>query len=429
MHSVYRVCGVKKKMHTYCILYSLLPFIDTLNGFVIKELNSNFSVGQSYRFLLIVVIFILMALYKKVNLKDVVPLVVFFIFFFFLSLIHVLLGGSISGELVNAFQWILFPIYVFGFNLLEAHGEMCEEDRKKILEIWRWTFPLTILVPKLLGVGYHTYGGEIGYKGFYYATNGVSFSMAILVIYSLYLFYLDLSIKNGINFGLCVWVCMTIGTKSCILAIVVAVVFLLFDKLDWKYFKRLLLFAAILMIAYVVFQSFIVEKINMIVNRYKYFSRILNNVFVDSITTGRTGKMNELLAQVQDGGFLRYLFGLGNTNYVAEMDFFDLFFQFGILGVLSFIMYAIEIKKDILKRASIYRRMLVFSMGYAFVVGHVFSNAMSTMVLALLFVSLPMRTRVSNVAGDSLTEKMCYKNNGMNNSKDETNKKLLGENE
>lgn len=399
IHSIYREKKTRK-MHIFCTLYSLLPLADTLNGFVIQELHSSLSVGQLYRFLLIAVILMQVFSYKKVSKKDFVPLLMIACSIILLCLIHLFLGRNLSDELSNGLQWLLFPIFVFGFSILDIHGQLYEEDREKILEIWQWFFPLTILVPKLLGGGYYTYGGNIGYKGFYYANNGVSFALSILVIYSLYRFCSELSIRDGIKFALCAWSCITIGTKSALIAIAVAVVFLLFDKLNWKHFKRLLVIAVVFIAAYFLFQSFIEEKINAVIERYNYFNRmVFNNDFVATITSGRTGKADELWAQMQDGRWGCYLFGLGNTNYVAEMDFLDLFFQFGIFGVLAFVIYAVFLKKDIFKSVGIYKRLIVVSVIYAIIVGHVFNNSMSTMVLVLIFVSISRKKQNEGEAG------------------------------
>lgn len=387
VHKVYH--GRKTKdMHFFSILYCFLPLVDMVNGFVIQELHSNFSVGQIYRFLLIAIILLLIISYKKMIFRDIVPLAWIAFTITIWGLLHVLMGRNLLNEFTNGLQWILFPMYVFGFSLLKAHGQMCEGDRRKILEIWQWLFSLTILVPKLLGIGYSTYGNEIGYKGFYYANNGVSFALSILVIYSLYKLYSELSLLNGIKFVLCAWTCMILGTKSALFAIVVAVVFLLFDKWKKKYFQSLIFIFLALIIAYFLFQPFIEAQINDVLKRYNYIMRIQNNDFIDSITSGRIGKIDKLWTEMKNGGVLSYVFGLGNINYVAEMDFIDLFFQYGILGILVVIMYIILVRKDTLKVASIYRRLFVFSIAYAFVVGHVFNNAMSTMIISLIFVSI-----------------------------------------
>ena len=383
-------------MHFWCILYSLLPFVDTLNGFLIKEMNSNLSVGQIYRFFLIAIICMVLVSYKRVNQRDFELLVGITGIMIILSLMHVQMGRNVSAELTNTLSWLLFPFYIFGFRLLDAHGKMHEEDRKKIFEIWQWAFPLTILIPKLMGVGYSTYGGGIGYKAFYYANNGVSFALSILVIYSLNKFGSDLSVKSGIQFGLCTWACLTVGTKSCVLSIIVAVIFLLFDKLSRKQLKRLLIVGVALMLAYLFFGNFIQEKITAVIERYNYFSRLLNNVFIDSITTGRTGKIDNLWIKMKNEGAARYIFGLGYNNYVIEMDFFDLFFQYGIIGVITYVWYVFSIKKNTFRYAGIYRKLGAFSLLYAVTVGHVFSNAMSTMVFTLIFYGFSLKDEMGN---------------------------------
>jgi hypothetical protein len=224
----------------------------------------------------------------------------------------------------------------------------------------------------------------------------VSFALSILVIYSLNRLYSEISVKNGIKFGLCAWACLTIGTKAGALSIIVAVIILLLEKLSWKHIKKVLVVVIILVVAYFVFGTFIQEKITTIVNRYNYFNRILNNVFIDSITTGRTGKARDLWTEIQNGGLACYILGLGYNNYLAEMDFFDLFFQFGILGVVAYILYVIHTNNTI-KVSGIYRKLVIFSLIYAFVVGHVFNNAMSSMVFALIFYNFTLSDRSESV--------------------------------
>ena len=51
------------------------------------------------------------------------------------------------------------------------------------MDFWSIAYPVLILVPGLMGIGISAYEGEIGWKGFFYAVNEISFILSSLVAY------------------------------------------------------------------------------------------------------------------------------------------------------------------------------------------------------------------------------------------------------
>lgn len=389
-------------------LYSCMPIVDSLNGYILLQLNRSFSLGQAYRFVLLALLFGI-AFTKGVSLKRISLHIELIIVFAILSCFHILLYGKFGGEMAYLFQWMFIPLLLLGFIELKETGMIDQKTIAQVLDAYSWIVPATIFVPYILGIGFNTYAGDIGYKGFYYANNGVSFISSVLIIYSLCKLFVNLSFSGVVNSLLLFATCLMLGTKASAVAIIVALVFVLilsFKKNVLRGLLTTLLMVVVIIITYIFFERYISEKIMGLINRYNYMQTIYSKTFMDQVTSGRIIKINGLFQSMKTSSVYPwgYIWGMGDSGMVAEMDFLDLFFGYGIIGFMSLGIYIYKLFNVIHNRFSIYSLLLAFAVLYSAIVGHVFNNSMSSMVFVLILVAMDIRKPIiqENVAAVQL---------------------------
>lgn len=379
-----------KELSIFLLLYSIMPIIDTLNGFFLLQLRVDFSIGQIYRLILIILI-LRITLSKKCKKKFLYSALFIITAFCILSLFHIFNSGMVKDEISLMIQWLLIPIFLFGFYELKRRNELSVFSIDRIFNTYSWLVPLTIIIPKVLGLGFNTYGGEVGYKGFYYANNGLSYLIAILIIYSFYKLFNDrLSISIVIQISILIAATLMIGTKSSLFSILIGIVIasiICFRSGKLKAYITVFIILFILILFFYFFKEELIIKMNDIINRYYYISSIYNDSFLNSITAGRLSKFNQLLCIMKNASDypLNILYGLGYSEIVAEMDFIDLFFSYGIFGIILLLYYMGVFVKQIQFNYTIFKILIIFSLIYSCIVGHVFNNSMSSMVLVLIF--------------------------------------------
>lgn len=216
----------KLNIHNFIIaLFSIMPLIDSLNGFVIKaNINTLGSIGQIYRLSLLVVLFLAAGKRLIRRLFDIT--IALLVYFFIAGIIHIISGSSteFNVEMSQVYIWGLFPLLVMTMLSLKKRGKITNTDILTCIRNITVIAPLTILIPKILGIGYTTYSSGSGFKAFYYATNGISFVLGVAVIYEMYGLCIDINIKNVIKVVMLMISCVLVGTQACFLSIGIAVI-------------------------------------------------------------------------------------------------------------------------------------------------------------------------------------------------------------
>lgn len=373
-------------------VFALLPIIDSLNGFFIAyNIHFVISVGQIYRMVTILTLLMLSFRFIKyvTNKRMMIGTIIICSFYCILTCCHFVWSDNFKQDIYILLQWIFLFFCSWAIITLVKYNFVRKKVIKNIMKCYLIVVPLTIIIPYFLGIGFHTYSGNVGFKGFYYANNGISLLVSVLCIYAMYEVSKHNSLLNIALLIINIIVCMNIGTKSASLSIIIGIFFIFLlnrNKIRQLSNKNKLF----LFIIFVVFGILLIilfrKQIEYIIHRLIYMNE-LNGDILNTLTSGRVDKANSIFGKYpfhNSLGYIYLLIGRGYTNMISEMDEIDLFIQYGMVGVVLFIQYMILIYKTFNKKDKQYIYIYWYIIFYSLIVGHVFTNALSTMIFVLI---------------------------------------------
>lgn len=387
----------------FIFLFSIMPLVDTLNGMLIRSGSAGaLTAGDMYR--LIVIVTSATFYLFRFDRGNITALLISVVFGLASILIRVLagLGEGGASEVNLVAQWMLSPMLVLCIYSSVRSGTLKRRSIRKVFDYLQWLAPATILIPYALGAGYSTYGSAdgsfVGYKAFYYATNGISLMLIVLFTRAVYrmldgrsLLSLTVVILNGASLAL-------IGTKSSLAMLVIAFFVALYciygDRLLRLLVRMLPLIVALFTVAYFLMDQ-ITDFLAPVLGRWDYFStRVYTNDLIGALTSGRVYQIGIHWKELATSpmGLLAFVIGMGDLSAkyrICEMDYFDIFFQFGVVGLmllLVFISFVMAKGYRANGKRGFEYCMVIFLLLYALIVGHVFNNAMSSMVFSLVSV-------------------------------------------
>lgn len=385
-------------------LFSIMPLVDSMNGFLLRGgFSAILSVGDMYR---IGVILVMLTYYcHGIRRSYILALVSVAAYGFISILFHAVAirpgEANVLSEINLLVQLLLSPLLIFSLLMAVSNGTVKRKVFSIILDNLQWVAPLTILVPYVMGLGYSTYsaaeGDLVGYKAFYYATNGISFMLIALFARAVYGFLSARSMRGLIVVLINGAALALIGTKSTLAMLVIAFLIAIYCIYGNKIIKMLtavIFLGAVGATIWHFASDSILSFLSPILGRWDYFSTsVYQGDIVAALTSGRVNQVATHWKELSTNhSGLSILVGLGDmsdTIRICEMDFFDVFFQFGLIGLLAlllFLCFVMNRAREFSGRRGFGTCMLVFFVAYAFVVGHVFNNALSSMVFSLFTV-------------------------------------------
>lgn len=369
------------------LLFLPLPIIDSLNGMMNGGANDGFaSLGMAYR--LCIIACCLFVLFRGVIPKRFLAISIAILLLVVLPHIFDLTEGSFLSLAVKTFLPILC-IEAFirePKNSSQTHHCLC-----RLVDSWSVLFPAAVLLPLALGAGFQTYGtGTVGFKGFFYAQNDLCFALSVLFFISCGKTFRHLTAPNVLKLvalGLCI---VILGMKGGYILLVVSVLYWIMRS-EITMLRRFALVVTICVAAVLVGPN-VLNLMTGIIHRWSYFSSV-SNTFFDFFSSGRLERIPVAIGYLnQTGANLWPLFGAGMTYGqslapfgLVEMDPFDLFFQFGLLGALFLTCYYLSfLFVKLPDKYKHYRMALIIAFIMAVLAGHVLNSALSAMVLAVL---------------------------------------------
>lgn len=320
------------------LLFAILPVLDSVNGILITRGLP--SIGTIYKVFVLGVLLVFSI--REGNFSAPVMLcclaaVGYIIVSIFLNM------SLLEGRLITKD----FPIKLI-FNILTLAlllncyraGYIDGRSIDRIFNISAWLMLFMILVPKALGLGHTIYSGGIGYKGFFYSNNELSVALLILFYYCMYRVTLKLSLLNLIQLGGITVCVLLLNTKSGMIACALGMVLFAFEYLRRKGAKYKGLLIAVMVAALYVAKDFIIDQVSGFMQRQSYLHGIYGGSILDTLVSGRTFLLEGALENLtQSEGFLmRVLLGNGFcSNSLVEMDFVDVFFYLGAVGVIALV--------------------------------------------------------------------------------------------
>ncbi|MCL1631171.1 O-antigen ligase family protein [Sporolactobacillus sp. CPB3-1] len=400
----------------FFLSFVLVPIIDSLNGYLLFTFGQS-VLGQLFRTVVILIFSTLIIKYSSA--PKLLKLCLLIIPLLLLQIGYFLIYHSIHGlvfDLTNIFKIIFIIVSIETFRVLKKEELVSKGTIENILNFCLILFPLTILIPKILGVGYSAYSNGGGYSAFYYANNDINIVLIVLLIYSLDLLFNSVSLhqfKFRYLFLLILMVVVTllIGSKSSIAFFVISILIYLLRSFRINSIKSSINFLVGILISVSIFLMLVLtvfaQTVGKIIERNLYFFRISNNI-IDYIFSDRNLFLDSALHFIYSDHILpKVIFGIGfyqknvNTGIAVshffgsaprqiEMDIFDTFFAYGLIGFiliygyifLIYIRHLVYSKKK--KELFGYNLSFIVIIAFSTLAGHVLYSALSGSFLALI---------------------------------------------
>ncbi|GGE02393.1 hypothetical protein GCM10010831_00190 [Psychroflexus salis] len=385
------------------LMFLLIP-IDMLNGVLItKVVSLPITVGQAYK--LFIIFLILFRLFTK-------PLFVNF-FFLLISLLFIptiyqlfktYQFSIITKDIIKIFRYTT-PIlsFVFFATIYKSNNVFLH---KKINVLVAFSFYLTCasILLKYVGFGYPMYNyGNIGSKGFFYAGNEISVLLLIMSAFlAKNLWVKNFKINYFFTFLLSFITALGIGSKTALFGILLIFFLIPIKRISLKTSLNKFIFASIailILIPSLLVVSWEYIKRTELYIRVVYFYEKLD--FITFLLSNRnTFLIDAVQVYINDYNWLEKLIGVGQSTFetkngssIIEIDFIDIFFAFGFIGLLIFIgliIYLWKQSKRLAKSpkfnyASFVNLMLFILVAISSTAGHVFSSGLAAIFIGLTF--------------------------------------------
>jgi hypothetical protein len=273
----------------------------------------------------------------------------------------------------------------------------------KLVQFSYLIFVLNILL-KYIGLGYAMYpNGDFGSKGFFFAGNETSALLIILsAIIGYNIFRKEKKLRYFLFFLFNLFIGLTISSKTGTLGILLVFLFIPMKrfrlKIRLRYLKSIII-STILIVPIVVILTWKFIVASPVFKRLDFFWRELD--FLTFIFSNRNNFFEKSWnVYLEKYNFIEKIIGVGQTTYeslngdsIVEIDIADIFFAYGFVGLLMFVLImfmtyyqAIKFRATInYPFAGLVSLMILILLGISTIAGHVFSSGMSAVFIGLLF--------------------------------------------
>ena len=334
------------------------PFLDILTAFALHVFKTDLTIGIVIRvlFLIFSVIYLFFfyqggknKLYKGFSLSLIIYIL------FFMGIVLVNKGSDVLFyELKNIFKTFYFPFLLISFSAM--FEEKMNIVPKKYFSYMMFVYLLGIFIPSLLGIGFDTYEvTKKGSLGFFNSANEVGGIISILMPFFFLNLYKDNNIiKSMFGLGILLYVLLSMGTKTPLLAFLIILtcylLIFLYKMIKKKEYKKVLGVSTIF-ITMIFCLSLLIPKTTF----YKNIKIHLDYLKVDKVTdifkseklvdhfifSSRLKFMKNSVNYYKKAPLIEKLGGIGyiegyGTDKVSikmvEMDYIDIFLRQGIIG-------------------------------------------------------------------------------------------------
>ncbi|MGL9730717.1 hypothetical protein IGI44_004135 [Enterococcus sp. DIV0756] len=394
------------RLHIFLLLIMIFPLVDIFNGVFISY-GSNIPLGTIYRIFFIAYIFY-GVLTKGVKQTDDYFLLLITLFtltilcivqtFFFNTGIKLLVDEL--SYVIRFYLCLLIPFFAKQF------GNYLSVKRLTKLALLLDTFLIGgLLVPYVLGLGNSTYDDVAGFKGFYFATNDIAYAFLIMLFFIGWFLIQQKRqvIPAGVLLGLYflnLYCLLILGTKSGLLTGILYSIFLigffLFRHQSRTLYEQFFIFEILVGLLFFLLmkgKEFLLRSLSSIIARFTYFRTLYQDDWPRLLLSSRNVYLKEAIANFYElpknqsvfwfgSGFENRWNWYGRRGGLIEMDFFDMFFSYGIIGTVILITVMVHFLRVAMHqgRNGFCIFLLIFTIIYSFLVGHVFFSALSATV-------------------------------------------------
>ena len=375
------------------IIFFLLPFLDSINGFFVRNYDSSF--GTLHHVLLTIILLLISRTKICEIFKVFIPILI-------LLAISVIGNYFIIPNYSINFSW-MFKMFSFILNMIAIKNLIYKQNRyndiSSVFILSSIIIPLLILIPKYLGIGHTSYlGNKNGFIGFYNSSNELNIILLVLLVFLLSKIQ---SKKLLIIPVILVTTCLILieSKASLIFLILIFLVFILnyIKGKNFKlknYLKVLCILIPICLIVIFVFDDIFLNFLKRQTFLFNHFTEANGGNLLTYLTSGRTARIIPLFSEfsfttVQSSiiSLFQIFFGNGFLNigeYAVEMEVFDTFDWFGISGVILIVSIYIKYFIATFKKGSVMDIMGIFTIIiFSFFAGHVIYGGVSGIYVAM----------------------------------------------
>lgn len=414
------------------LIYGLLlimPSIESFNGYLV-----GYHISDGYRIILGILIFVYLLISKdKINKSSFQAMTVITIFLLLTFLQFLLLHGFqivLKNDLKTIFRVMLLPLYVAYFKQSFSNNDLEKQDIVRLFTVYSVQFMLLVIFPFLFNTGLATYDLQtnsltattgIGCKGFFIEGNSLVAILIAMMVYTGETSWKNFQSEQHVNWILYLvvnlgnaWALFIVSTKT---GIVMAVLYELFFIIRFVIMAKMLFkFKAITAILFLVLIPFFIVLIKDFLGdffiRAKYFYNLFGGDWLRFLTSSRSvylslttkqisSSINGLIIDLIGGGYYLSFFKPYEMykRSVIEMDWFDFYFSYGLVGVIVYVSY---LKNSIvnyfrLKYTECIKVVFTILLIYSFFAGHILFNSMTATILSMCIVYFEYNYKESKV--------------------------------
>lgn len=384
-------------------MFWLLP-VDMLNGFLLKNgVSLPISIGQLYKIGILLFIFIIFIFRWKLLVVSSVFLVALLLPTIY-QIFKQFSASFFVTDLIKISKYLL-PLFCFLYvvNYIKREGIKAISKLTRVI-----TFSYIVLVGNILlkyiGLGYPMYEyGNIGSKGFFFAGNEIS--VLLVILSSILAFNLWNEGKKSYYFllwAITLFAGLTVSSKTGVVGIMLLFLLIPLRRPSLRIgIKRMffILFSLGVVIPLAIIGIWQFIQGTTLYVRLAYFSEKFD--FWTFVLSNRNVFLEDSFKNYRDKyDVLEKLIGVGQYNYelinddkIVEMDIADIFFSYGFLGLLLFLVtltflgiQALRFSKNKARPyPSLVFLMVVLLFAVSALAGHVFSSGMAAAFIGILF--------------------------------------------
>lgn len=391
-----------KYIHKIIIIILLFnPFLDILTSIFINVFKINFTIGMIYK---TVVLFAILYYYffciKNKSKKTSNIFILCIIFYFLINIIyHLMIGSSFKNEFVFTFKSFYFPMFlILVWNICEYKKI---DIKDKYLYYTVCIYALTIFVAYITGTSFKSYDvSKIGAVGWFNSANEVGNIVAICLPICISYVFKSKKIVNYLLFLLILLSIIIMGTKTPILSLIICFIYyyikVIIQFIKNKKYKLLnyLLFSSFLLIGITILCLPMVPFYKNLIIHLEYlnihsFNDFFNIKLFDHFFLGsRLMFLKNTSIVWLNSDIISYLFGIGIgiNSKLIEMDLFDIFFRFGIIGLIVYIIPIIYLLKHNKVKNNNYLISIILILFISLIVGHVLIKPSVSIVVSVIII-------------------------------------------
>ncbi len=410
---------VKKNISIICMLFLLSgPIIDFVTGVMLHIFDVSLTLGLVLRMLFLLFIFYVTTfIYNNKNNLLYYGIFVIYLLLFILGLALFKDNPNYFREIQNTVRMFYFPLLLL--SLFSIRKELKITSLSLVITLCLYL--VLIFIPLALGVGFESYAiTKEGTLGFYNSANEISAIIAILTPVLFIIFYESKNVifKLFITFIYFV-VILSVGTKTPLLALIISLC-VVFIYILYKAFKDKKYHVVTTFTAIVVALAIVVIVIAPRTSFYKNIEVHLDYLKVDDIFdifkeerlvdhfifSQRLTFLHNKDRLYDNANPYQKLFGIGyykdNGKELKsiEMDYFDVYYNQGVVGFIIFFAPYIYVLISVIgeRKMFSFRQLMMYLSLFLVIIlslftGHIITAPSVSLIVCFLLLSVVKKER------------------------------------